>query len=221
MQIYKTTNDLTGQFYIGYDTKNRPKYLGSGTYFNRALKKYGHENFTKVILEDNIEDFEELKKAEIFWIAKLDAMNPKIGYNLCVGGNGCVGYKHTDDAKKAISESNKNKPKSFEHKKKLSESQKCEKSYWYGKNRGNEFKKNLSILLKNRKFSEESKKKMSDSKKDKKKSVIQYDKEMNFITEYESIHEANKKTNIWRNGISNVCRGKAKIAGGFIWKFKK
>ena len=39
MIIYKTTNLITGKIYIGQDSKNNPKYLGSGKYLNLSIKK--------------------------------------------------------------------------------------------------------------------------------------------------------------------------------------
>lgn len=45
--------------------------------------------------------------------------------------------------------------------------------------------------------------------------VYQYDKSMNFIKEWNSVGE----TNIQH--VGDVCNGKRKTAGGFIWKWKK
>ena len=50
MVIYKTTNLINGKIYIGQDSKNNPKYLGSGVIFLKAIKKYGKENFVKETL---------------------------------------------------------------------------------------------------------------------------------------------------------------------------
>ena len=46
--IYITTNNLDGKKYIGqksYSMPNWKRYLGSGIYLKRAIKKYGRENF--------------------------------------------------------------------------------------------------------------------------------------------------------------------------------
>lgn len=51
MIIYKTTNIINGKFYIGQDSKNDPNYLGSGLLLNRAIEKYGIENFKKEMVE--------------------------------------------------------------------------------------------------------------------------------------------------------------------------
>ena len=82
MIIYKTTNLVNGNFYIGQDSKNNTKYLGSGTLLKRAIAKYGIDNFIKEVLEVCISK-EELDKKEIFWIEKLKPV-----YNIAKGGSG-------------------------------------------------------------------------------------------------------------------------------------
>lgn len=58
-----------------------------------------------------------------------------------------------------------------------------------------------------------------------KKPVIQFDLNGNFIAEYPSYREAQRRTGI--NSIDVVCRGerqkgrKQKTAGGYIWKYKE
>ena len=51
------------------------------------------------------------------------------------------------------------------------------------------------------------------------KGVSQYDLDGNFIAEYYSVRHADRQTGVNQAGISRVCRGEAKTAGGFIWKF--
>jgi group I intron endonuclease len=51
------------------------------------------------------------------------------------------------------------------------------------------------------------------------KKVIQYDLKGNFIKEWDSVREASKSVCINESNISNVCTGKYKQAGGFIWKY--
>ena len=87
MIIYKTTNLLDNKFYIGKDKKNNPDYYGSGLILNRAIKKYGKENFKKEILETCI-NTEHLCEREIYWIKKLNSQDREIGYNIADGGFG-------------------------------------------------------------------------------------------------------------------------------------
>ena len=53
-----------------------------------------------------------------------------------------------------------------------------------------------------------------------KKSVLQYDLDGNFITEYESINEAARQLGIRNDGISACLRKKQNSSGGYIWKYK-
>lgn len=68
--------------------------------------------------------------------------------------------------------------------------------------------------------SEETKKKISDSLCAYKKRVVQYDKQNNFIQEYESVHVASKCTGISVSYIANCCRGYAKSCFGYVFKYK-
>lgn len=52
------------------------------------------------------------------------------------------------------------------------------------------------------------------------KSVVQYDLNNNYIKEYKSMVDAQQETGIDSNYISNVCCGRQKTAGGYIWKYK-
>lgn len=54
-----------------------------------------------------------------------------------------------------------------------------------------------------------------------KKKIVQYDKDGNYITEYESLAMAAQKTGINLGNISQVCAKKRKTAGGYIWKYKE
>jgi group I intron endonuclease len=105
MIIYKTVNLITGKIYVGKHTKDNNKYyLGSGKWLKRALKKYGRHNFKRETLEI-CTSLEELDVREIYWIAQLDARNPKIGYNLDKGGMGFprLNANITEETKKKIS----------------------------------------------------------------------------------------------------------------------
>jgi len=87
MIIYKTRNKINGKIYIGQDSYDNPLYLGSGVLLNRAILKYGIENFEKEILE-KCDTQEKLNEREIFWIKTLNSQNPQIGYNISRGGSG-------------------------------------------------------------------------------------------------------------------------------------
>ena len=54
------------------------------------------------------------------------------------------------------------------------------------------------------------------------KNVFQYSAYTGeFIKEWKTAKEAGQTLNINDNGIGNCCRGKAKSAGGYMWKYYK
>lgn len=92
-QIYKHTSP-SGKSYIGQT--NRTWQLRAGkdpikgyhgsTKFKNAIRKYGWENFTHEILEEDITDSDELDRLEKFWIETLNTV--KNGYNSLAGATG-------------------------------------------------------------------------------------------------------------------------------------
>jgi len=172
MVVYKTTNLLNGKIYIGQDTKNNPKYLGSGVYLKRAIKKYGVENFNKEILETCL-NVDELNEKEIFWINKFNSTNVNIGYNVSFGSQfgWYKGLKHKPESIEKIMKASKDRKHNRETIDKLS----GENNHFYGKKHSEETKQKISKSNKGRKawnkgksLSDETKRKISQSNKGKK-----------------------------------------------------
>lgn len=96
--IYLITNNLNGKQYVGKTTRslnirmNHHK-CGGDLHIDRAIRKYGRENFTVEVLEECY-TVEQLNEREIFWIAALNCKHPN-GYNHTDGGEGTAGLKHT------------------------------------------------------------------------------------------------------------------------------
>lgn len=140
--IYKAQNIINGKRYIGYTTKTleerkiahqvNSSYNIKG-YFYNAIRKYGEDNFIWEEIDYAEYSKEELVYLEKYWIAFFYSNNPKYGYNMTSGGDGIPDYKHTNKAKKKISEAGKGRKHSEETKKKLSELKKGEKNPFYGK----------------------------------------------------------------------------------------
>lgn len=101
--IYCILNNINHKRYIGqtYDLHYRRKRHESDLNGNRhpnnhlqsAWNIYGRENFTYIVLEKC--SLNEIDEREIYWINYYDSINK--GYNQCLGGIGCKGYKHTDE----------------------------------------------------------------------------------------------------------------------------
>lgn len=112
MYVYKTTNLINGKKYIGVSiTKtNSDNYLGSGVLLKRAIKKYGIDNFSKVILKEFDEE-QAARNYERSLIEKLNAINDENYYNLVAGGygGGVINHPVTNETKKKISDSHKGK----------------------------------------------------------------------------------------------------------------
>ena len=223
--VYKTTNIINGKFYIGkrhYRKKDEKWYLGSGIYLNRAIKKYGRENFKKEIIEW-CSSSEEVNNKERFWIAKLDALNPKIAYNIAPGGDG--GFLGEEVSKRVgLKLKGRKLPKEV-----------CEKmsKAMKGKKKSKEQIEKIRKALTGRKRTE---KEIENMRKAALKlyeegfespiqiSIYQYDiKTGDFINSYRSCSEASRMTGFDRKAINNACLGITKKSNKFIWsraKFK-
>ena len=90
-KIYKITNIITGRLYIGQTKRSLDLRLKEHAtnpncrVLYRAIQKYGIENFT-IDLIGECETFEELNKAEKYYINKWNTLAPH-GYNIEGGGN--------------------------------------------------------------------------------------------------------------------------------------
>lgn len=101
--IYKITNLINGKIYIGQTVVTEPQRwqahiwnaynnpTNDCIYLCNAIKKYGRKNFKREILEE-VDTLEELNNREIFYIQKYNSTDPKIGYNICLGGGGHTKY---------------------------------------------------------------------------------------------------------------------------------
>ena len=90
--IYKTTNLLSGKYYIGMHSTDSLEdgYLGSGKRLRYSINKHGVENHVREILEF-VDSREELKKREKE-IVSLDEIAKEACMNLIVGGEGGRGF---------------------------------------------------------------------------------------------------------------------------------
>lgn len=132
--IYRVTNNINGKFYIGKHQTENPNdgYYGSGVALQRAIRKYGKENFYKEILFV-FETEEEMNEKERELITE-ELINSEKCYNMMHGGEGGdtwtgTGRHHSERTKKIISESSKKTYQNMSPEKKKEISDKL-KSYW-------------------------------------------------------------------------------------------
>ena len=122
--IYKITNTLNDKIYIGkHQTENiNDNYLGSGLALEKAIKRYGKQNFKKEILFIFDTEYEMNEKEKELVTESFIATNKT--YNMGIGGEGgphFKGKKHSDKTKQKLSEISKGRKFSEEAKLKISE----------------------------------------------------------------------------------------------------
>lgn len=222
--IYKVTNKINSKSYVGKHASNHEfdDYLGSGILINKAIKKYGKENFCKIVLEyctpENINDREKI------WIEKENCLNPN-GYNIAKGGEGgdlISRHPDNDQIRKDISRRVQSfyDNESDEHREWRSKRNK-------GKTRTDDTRHNISTGRRGIKFTDEHKKHISDACIEYMKNVPRYnqravkcyDDEGNFIEELDSIQKAAKKYEVNAREICNMCKKKRNKIKKFNFRY--
>ena len=202
--VYAHINKHNGKVYVGITSRNVNIRWGKNgynynqhTYFWNAIQKYGWDGFEHEIIAEHLTE-QEAKNFERTLIEKLKSNSRKYGYNLTRGGDGVLGYKHTEETKNLLKELNRKRdlsnfvystsgvPLTEEHKRKISES--------------------CKISCKNNGMT---------------KKVMQYSLNGNFINLWDSIIEASEALDINFRSIADCCRGEHFRAGDYMWKFYK
>ncbi len=222
-RIYLITNKINNKRYVGKTIKSLSTRFynhcyasktGSTTYFHKAIRKYGDDSF--IIEELDRCDADVLGEKEIEWISKL-----KPEYNQTLGGDGGIlGYSHTEETKKIISQKNTGKLVG-------------NKNPFYNQTHTEEQKEKWSKMRKGKpspcgfagkSHKEESKSKTSQTLKNnpnvKRTKVFQYDIEGNFLREFQSISDASKFVGTTPSNIKYTCEGKFKHCKGYKWSYE-
>ena len=203
--IHKFPN---GKAYIGI-TRQEPKIRWGGgngyvrnEYMYRAIKKYGWENIEHIILFDGLSEADacEIEKS---LIKKYRTNEKEFGYNIESGGQ-CSSL--AESTKQKLREARTGKRASEETKDKMSASRKrflSENPEYYQKNLEN-------IMCAVEKAAEL-----------KRKSVIQYDLDGNFLAVWNSTREAERVWGISHSHIAKCCNKvpKYNTAGGYRWEY--
>lgn len=205
--IYKYTSP-SGKQYIGQTiNESQRKYAHKSgtsktqTKFGKAIRKYGWENFHyEVLFKINSNDKEKIRIVlnvmEKYLINKYDSFHN--GYNLNDGGEGNIGYKHTDEIKELLKTTNLK-----------TEAQ----------------RKKIGDAMRGIPKSDAHKKRLSESNTTKRK-VDQFDLEGNFINTFDSLTDAAKALNqtstvkTVMNKLSECCLEKRRTAYKYVWKYK-
>lgn len=231
--IYRHTSP-SGKSYIGLTSRKpeerwkngagyRPSHHGK---FYKAIKKYGWNNFEHIIIEENILTLKEAKQREIYWISYFNSYQH--GYNSTPGGDGghrwtikqkerlrkrCLGKKVSEETKKKLSEALKKRWANVTKKDKEKPVEKTVRTSWNkGKHHSDETKEKIKQKNLNREYKDE----WSDKLR---KPILQCNLDGEVIARFKGMGVAERATGIPERNISNVCRGKRKTAGGYIWKY--
>lgn len=119
-EVYMYECRVNGKKYVGktvYNAKWRDdqhcKIKNPQCPIDRAIKKYGRENFVLTVIYRGSSN-EEICMVERALIAERNSFMPA-GYNLTIGGEGRAGYKHSDESKKKMSDARRGKKLNPEH----------------------------------------------------------------------------------------------------------
>ncbi len=130
------------------------------------------------------------------------------------------GKKHTEETKKIISEKRKLIKLTLSHKEKLHNSRRGKPAWNSGIKYSSEQKLNVYNGWLGKKHLLSTIEKMRRSSNRRKK-CYQYDRDNNFIKEWNCVGDAARELNIQRSDIGACCRDKLKTAGNFIWKYER
>lgn len=202
--IYKITNLLNNQIYIGLTTRTvdarwKEHCRHNSQLIDKAIEELGKENFSIETIEECDED--NLDDREQYWINYYDSFNN--GYNNTLGGRD-NNYIMTDKINLVLSLWNEGLTIN-----RIVEQTKLNvetvRSYLNKNGINHEIiqeRANRAIGL------------------SKSIPIKQYDKNGNFIQEWSSAKVAGQTLNINDRNIRSVCAGKRHTCGGYIWKYK-
>ena len=203
--VYMHINKINNKKYIGI-TKQKPEkrwsngnHYKSSPHFYSSIKKYGWNNFNHLILFDNLLET-EAKIKEVELIAEYNTTDNYYGYNCTQGGDGISGYKCSEEQIKKMRERR------------------------LGTKASDETKEKMRIAMMGREFTDEWKQKIKEShlgdKNPTAKPVVQLNANYELINEFSCGRYAEQELGINVANISQVCLGKARSAGGYIFMFK-
>lgn len=137
--IYLITNKINGHMYVGQSIGIHRRWREHcalkdlhSSLVEKAIAKYGEENFSFEIIITMENDTEQLNDAEREWIAILNTYEDKNHYNLTPGGDfspmkvpeiaaKMYGKKHSEQTRKKMSKAHRGREFSEEHRRKLAE----------------------------------------------------------------------------------------------------
>jgi group I intron endonuclease len=206
--IYKITNIINNCYYIGSSInikrrwKEHVNMLTKNKHNNVLLQnswnKYSEKSFKFEVIELT-NDRNKLIELEQKYLDELIFKPRNEYFNICLVAGNLLGFKHSNETKAKMSESNKGKTHKFEVINQMVKSS-------LGRSMSDNTKKKLSSKL------------LGKPSKNKVK-VIQLDLSGNLIKIWDSITEAAKYYNIDPSRICAVCKGRRLSTLGFKWEY--
>ena len=209
--IYKATNTLNGEVYIGATTQNIEERIqdhyqksssGSNVKFHEAINTYGADAFQWEQI-DTATTKDELAQKEILHIALEKAQTN--GYNADKGG----GFKKTvykynlDGTLNSTFDNLTDAGNSINVKKQI-----ISRACW-----------SINQTAGGYMWSYEYKAPFTPNNDSRKKIVQQFSLNGNLLATYVSASEASRATGISKTCITRCCREERKQTGGFLWKY--
>ena len=165
-------------------------------------------------IEDNILSYDAVCYREIYWIEKYKSEGHPLT-NMASGGN--KNKKMSDETRKKMSDSAKNRNFKLvlSDETKILISERTKKRFKDDKER-----EKLRISNKRYEDSKTEEQKLNDILIQNPKKVYQYDKDMNLISNYPSIKNAERTTGISSSNIAKCCKHKVTFVSGYVWRFE-
>ena len=168
--IYQIKNLTNNKIYIGSSVDIKARWAGHRSdlknkkhhskHLQRSWELHGFDAFEFTVLEV-VKDCQLLLEREQHYIDTLKPYKREIGYNNCREAKSCLGFTHSDESKRKMSQSRIGFKHSEETKRKISKAHK-------GRVFTEETKRKISKSATGRKASLEARKKMSQSRKGRK-----------------------------------------------------
>lgn len=245
-KVYIGQSKNLGQRYASHIRRIKTK-THYNEILQRAFEKYGIDNFEYSILEEVLED-NILNEREKYWIDFYGGINCESVYNLKDPLlNEHSDYVKSKLSKNNSGENNPNYGHEWTEEMRQKASESRIGKTWeerLGEEKAKAAKEKLANSNKGRKHSEETKQKLRELNSGEKgtaygkgyrqlgeknpmfgkpsvsrKPILQFDKDGNFIKEYEYVSDV-KKDGFHIGNVASAARGELKTSGGFVWKYK-
>ena len=195
---FETILHCSKEHLIFFEQKHIDKYNFNKELYN--IRKIANSNLGTVLSEETknkISKKAKGRKASKETKEKLSKMRMGSGNNMFGKPSAMKGKKHSEETKR-----------------KIGESQRGEKNHNYGKKASKETREKMSEVRKGKYYGKKGK------ENSRAKAVFQIDKDsLKIVKKWECIADIKRELGIDHCGISNVCHGRNKTTGGFIWAF--